>query len=372
MNLVMYAASEKDANMYYGSKFLAPDPYLYVQIGNKKMIAVGDLEYGRAKEQAKVDEVLRLGPIEEGLKKKGVTTIKVADIIKDILEQHSVSEVQVPDVFPVLIADELRERGIKVAPKKDRDVFLERQIKTEDELEAIKHCVKVAEETCNACVEIIKRSDEKLGLLYYKGEPLTSEYLKKIIDQVAMSSDCLTVHTIIASGNHGTDPHNQGTGPIRAGETIVMDIFPRSTKTLYWGDFTRTVVKGRASAEVKKMYDDVAKAQDICFGMIKNGSSGKAVHQEVADYFKEQGYYTGPKDGRIVGFFHGVGHGLGLDIHEPPSISSRGTELKTGTVVTVEPGLYYYGIGAIRLEDVAYVRENDCINLTTFPRVLEV
>ncbi len=372
MNLVMYASSETDSNMYYATRFIAPDPFLFVQIGEKKMLAVGDLEYGRAKEQAQVDEVLRLAPLEEKLKKSGINNIRAADIIADILREHGTSETEVPDTFPVLIADELRERGIKVIPKKDRVVFPQRQIKTKEEIEAIRDCVKVAEECCKACAEILRWSEEKLGLLYYKGEPLTSEYLRKIIDQVAMSRECITVHTIVASGNHGSDPHNGGTGPIKAGETLILDIFPRSTKTLYWGDFTRTLLKGKANPEVKKLYDDVARAQDFAFSMIKGGSSGKKIHEAVVQFFKDEGYYTGPKDGKIVGFFHGVGHGLGLDIHEPPSISQRGSELKTGTLVTVEPGLYYFGLGSVRLEDVVLVKEDGCENLTTFPRFLEI
>jgi len=149
-------------------------------------------------------------------------------------------------------------------------------------------------------------------------------------------------------------------------------VFPRSSTSRYYADMTRTVVKGRASDAVKKLYDTVKEAQEGGIGKVKDGADGQAIHQWIMDLFEKRGYHTGIKDGRMQGFFHGTGHGVGLDIHEPPRISKAPWVLKTGEVVTVEPGLYYPEIGAVRIEDMVLVTQNSCINLTKSPKKLEV
>jgi len=151
-----------------------------------------------------------------------------------------------------------------------------------------------------------------------------------------------------------------------------MDIFPRSETTLYYADFTRTVVRGKASPELKKIYAAVKQGQDLAFQMIRHGIGSKKVHAAIQTRFTQLGFNTGVKDGRMQGFFHSTGHGLGLDIHEPPRVSVGEDILKAGQVVTVEPGLYYKGIGGVRLEDVVVVTKKGCVNLTRFPRKLEI
>jgi len=132
------------------------------------------------------------------------------------------------------------------------------------------------------------------------------------------------------------------------------------------------VVKGKASPKVKKMYAAVQQGQEIAFGMLKGGVDGKEVHTAILDYFEKEGFPTGEIGGRMQGFFHGTGHGLGLEIHEPPRISTFSDTLQAGTVVTVEPGLYYLDAGGIRIEDDLLITETGCQNLTTFPKLLEL
>jgi len=151
-----------------------------------------------------------------------------------------------------------------------------------------------------------------------------------------------------------------------------MDIFPRNEKTLYYADFTRTVVRGKASPQLKKMYAAVRAGQDIAFRMIRHGMAAKKVHEAVQAEFTRQGFKTGLKNGRMQGFFHSTGHGLGLDVHEPPRIGPGDDILKAGEIVTVEPGLYYKGTGGVRLEDVVLVTKTGCKNLTSFPKQLEI
>ncbi|HET8575937.1 MAG TPA: M24 family metallopeptidase, partial [Methylomirabilota bacterium] len=183
-----------------------------------------------------------------------------------------------------------------------------------------------------------------------------------------MENDCIAQHTIIACGEQGVDPHNQGSGPIRPHQGIIFDIFPRSSATRYFADMTRTVVKGRASDELKRIYDAVLAAQLRGIALVRAGASGAAIHAEVNRTLEDRGYLTGVVNGRNQGFFHGTGHGVGLDIHEPPRVSRVDQQLEAGHVVTVEPGLYYPGRGAVRIEDIVVVEEGGCRNLTRAPK----
>src|SRR5919109_705832 len=154
--------------------------------------------------------------------------------------------------------------------------------------------------------------------------------------------------------------------------SIIFDIFPRSQKTGYFGDLSRTVVRGRASEKLKEIYATVQAGQQIGFDMIREGADGKEVHQKILALFDARGFPTGRIHGRMQGFFHGTGHGLGLDIHEPPRIAPVEAILRKGHVVTVEPGLYYLGVGGVRLEDVVVVNAKGNRNLTDCPQFLEI
>jgi len=187
-----------------------------------------------------------------------------------------------------------------------------------------------------------------------------------------MENNCVAQHTIIAGGNEACDPHNTGTKPLLAHKPIVMDIFPKSVESGYYADITRTVVRGKPSKQVKDLYHAVLEAQKIGLKLVGPGVRGRDVHQAICDTFEKLGYKTGVKGGFVQGFFHGTGHGLGLDIHEPPRISHSDDILCPGDVVTVEPGLYYRGLGGIRLEDDVLITQNGSKNLTRSPKIFEI
>ena len=177
----------------------------------------------------------------------------------------------------------------------------------------------------------------------------------------------------MAGGRQACDPHEPGHGPLRANEPIILDVFPRSQKTGYFGDITRTVVRGRASDAARRVYDTVLRAQQIAFARLRPSIKAVEVHDAVRTFFDSEGYKTVTKRGRMHGFFHGTGHGLGMEIHEAPRISLASHDvLAAGQVVTVEPGLYYPGVGGVRLEDVAVLTPQGARNLTKFEKVLEV
>lgn len=366
--IVMIAASEIDSNLYYATRFLAPDPFIFVQVGAEKILVMSDLEVDRARSEARVETVLSYSDYENRAGEKGTSTPSLLDVLHLVLQERHVRHLLVPGNFGIEHADGLRGRGYALTAKRD-PFFEERLVKSEEEIEAIVSAQRATEEAVDAAISAIRSAKVgNDGLLYLDGRPLIAEALKKIINVKLMESDCVAQHTIVAPGNQGVDPHNQGTGPIRANESIVMNIFPKSGRTRYFADMTRTVVKGKASPKLRAMYRAVLNAQERGIELIQDGADGKAIHAEVNAVLERDGFTTGMVQGRMQGFFHGTGHGVGLDIHEPPRINKAGAVLKSGCVVTVEPGLYYQDAGAIRIEDLVVVTSTGCRNLTKFPK----
>src|SRR4029077_3220118 len=166
------------------------------------------------------------------------------------------------------------------------------------------------------------------------------------------------------------DPHECGFGPLYADSLIILDVFPRDAKSGYFGDMTRTVLRGRASDAQRKLWDAVKAGQALALKRIKAGVDGMTIHKAIQDLFARRGFPTETRKGRRVGFFHGTGHGLGLEIHEYPRLQK--VTLKTGHVVTVEPGLYYPGLGGVRIEDVVVVTKKGHKMLSRLPKELEL
>jgi len=368
--IVMIAASEIDSNLYYATGFLAPDPFIFIQCGEEKILVMSDLEVDRARSQGTVDTVLSYSAYEARLRESGTKPPGLLDVLDMVLLERKARRLLVPGNFGIEHADSLRARGYTLTAKRE-PFFEERVVKSEEEIEHIPATQRATEEAVDAAMEAIRAARVGGdGFLRLDGELLTSEALKKIINVKLMESDCIAQHTIVAAGVHGVDPHHQGAGPIRANESIVMDVFPRSGRTRYFADMTRTVVKGKASPKLKAMYRSVLNAQERGIELISDGADGKAIHSEVNQVLEKDGFTTGMVGGRMQGFFHGTGHGLGLDIHEPPRISKMGAVLKSGYVVTVEPGLYYLDAGAVRIEDLVVVTSTGYRNLTKFPKGL--
>lgn len=369
--ILMIANSETDSNLYYATKFLAPDPFIYIQINGHKTMVMSDLELDRAKAQARVNEVLSYSKVEQPLKEKGRTDPRTIDVVDACLKERGVKRLLVPGEFGFRHAEALQAKGYSLTTKPD-PFFEERVLKSSEEVSAITETQRATEAAVEAAIEVIRESTIKKDELHWSGGVLTAEAIKKIINVKLMEMDCIAQHTIVACGIQGCDPHDEGSGPLRPNQSIVMDVFPRSAKTRYYADMTRTVVKGRATDALRKLYDTVRRAQEEGIERVRDGVEGQTIHQHIMTIFEQSGYQTGPKDGRMQGFFHGTGHGVGLDIHEPPRISKAKWILKAGEVVTVEPGLYYPGIGAVRIEDLVVVTKTGCTNLTLSPKVLEL
>ncbi|MFH0986076.1 MAG: Xaa-Pro peptidase family protein [Candidatus Omnitrophota bacterium] len=369
--LLIIASSEKDSDLYYATKFTAPDPFVFARVRGKNYILINDLEIDRAKKQARNCTVLSTSGLAAKYQKKHKKTGSFAKLIVYFLRKKMVKRVLVPGSFPVRYYEPLRRAGLSIHYQ-NGILFEERLLKSQTEIAAITQALRATEKAAAKAIRTLKDSVIRGNKLYFSGKILTSEKLRTLIHQTLLGEGCAGAHTIVSCGHHSIDPHEQGSGPLFAHQPIVMDIFPRSEKTLYYADFTRTVVRGKASPQLKKMYRAVKEGQNIAFKMIRHGVAAKKVHEAIHARFTKLGYTTGVKAGRMQGFFHSTGHGLGLELHEPPRLGPGEDILKAGQVVTVEPGLYYKGVGGVRLEDVIVVTKKGCTNLTKFPRVLEI
>lgn len=368
---LIVAPSEGDANMLYAVGFFVPDPFIFFQHKQTQYAVLSDLEIDRAKKQAHVDRVLSLSLYQKKLRKLGRTPT-MADILELLFRERGIRSLVVPANFPALLSDQLRAKGLAVQIKRD-PFWDERETKNAREVKQITESLRIAVLGLQAGIHMLKRTKIKRdGYLYLNGARLTSEMLKTAVNTTIMAQGWLPSHTIISSGNQCVDPHHEGSGPVKVNTSIIFDIFPRSQQNGYFGDLSRTVVRGRASDKLKEIYATVQAGQKIGFDQIRNGINGKQVHQNILDLFEARGFHTGRSKGRMQGFFHGTGHGLGLDIHEAPRIAPVDATLRTGHVVTVEPGLYYLGIGGVRLEDVVLVTSNGNRNLTDCPQFLEI
>jgi Xaa-Pro aminopeptidase len=365
------AASEVDSNLYYATKFIAPDAFIYLEVKGERLLIMSDLEMDRAKAQANVDRVLSYSELEQKAKKQGVKEPSTVDIVNVVLKEAKVRQLLVPANFPFIHATRLQELGYSVKPK--REPFYEQRVmKSDEEVRHIETAQRATEEAVAGAHAELRRATIREHVLWLDGECLTSERIKKLINVKLMERDCIAQHTIVAGGEQACDPHNEGSGPLPADRSIIFDVFPRSAGSRYFADMSRTVIRGTASPELKRLYQTVKDAQEEAIGKIKDGADGMKIHQGICARFEKAGYQTGLVNGRMQGYFHGTGHGVGLDIHEAPRISRTGSLLQEGHVVTVEPGLYYPGLGAVRIEDMVLVTKEGCRNLTDFPKVFEL
>ena len=356
-----------DADMYYLSHFLAGDPFaLLAEV--KTTLLVSSMEKGRAEKESIADNVLSTSEYEimEKLKKSGKPDQAYLEVLREFLCDHGVSRVGVPNRFPAGIFQHLaQDFEVKIL---ESPATRYRAVKTDREIAAITSTQRACERAMRKAVDLIAGSRPRGEILFYQDQPLLSEQVRGIIEVSLLEDACETMDTIVAGGADAADPHMRGVGPLAANAPIVIDIFPRSKVSRYYADMTRTVLKGEASLEVREIYDAVRQAQDVGLKGIRSGVPGKEVHSSVSQIFRELGF----PETEGSGFTHSTGHGVGLDVHEKPSLSETGETLQTAQVVTVEPGLYYSQIGGVRLEDLVVVTENGCENLTRFDKKLVI
>lgn len=365
-------AGSDDADQRYLSGFDA-EGFQSLYTGGETVLLVSGLEYGRAKNESRADVVRRWSDYDFRERRETVGRREArGDVLAAFCREFGVESVAVPGSFPIRSADALRERDIGMTVDDDGVITDIRAVKTGDELAEIRAAQRANEAAMRSALDLIESATVTGdGILELDGEALTSERVTQEIEVTLLRRGYALDQTIVACGSDAAEPHNRGSGPLAAGETIVIDIFPRSKSTGYHADMTRTVVVGEPSDRVQAFHDATVAAMEAAYDVLEAGVTGATVHDAVCSVYEDRGYPTLRSDEDTeTGFIHSTGHGVGLDVHEKPSLGDDGETLETGHVVTVEPGLYDPAVGGVRIEDLVVVRDDGFENLTEFDRSL--
>jgi Xaa-Pro aminopeptidase len=380
--LLLYSDSFRDANMYYLTKFLVPDPFIFLKkVDEEPMIIINQMEYPRAQKQSVVKDVSSYLDYNylETMKSAKEPQLGILKLIANITKQELGTETRicVPSDFPVHVADVLRAEGLMVEPMFGI-VEKARETKDNNEVEEIKEIQQVNEDVTSEVIKLIAESDVGSNkTLLYNREPLTVGKVKSFFGRKLLENGCLPEEDIIvACGTKSSDPHYSGESEdkLKADQPIILDIYPRSIQKRYWTDMTRTVVKGKASHKLRKMFETVSEAKNASLDDIRAGVVGSHVYDICCNVLEKAGYET-TRGGKKVtrGMTHGLGHGVGLQIHESPRLSEFSeSPLEEHHIVTVEPGLYDPDIGGVRLEDIIEVTKSGYRSLTRMETQLEI
>ncbi|WP_256403704.1 M24 family metallopeptidase [Halorubrum salinum] len=367
-------ADSDDANQLYLSGFTGPDPFLTLYADGDVHLLVSGLEYGRARSESAADTVERHADYDYEYGGREARHDMYAAFVRD----KGAESVSMPPRAPVGTADALRERGIDVAVDGDDRLGDVRAVKTDEEIRAIREAQRANEAAMRAAEGLLAEadvagddapgSDVERGTLVHEGEPLTSERVAEEIEVTLLRHGCALDETIVAGGAQAADPHDRGSGPLRANEAIIVDIFPRSKATRYNADMTRTFCVGEPPAALREWYDLTERALAAALDAVEPGATGEDVHAAACEVYEDAGEPTFRTDPETeTGFIHSTGHGIGLDVHESPRLASGGDELEPGHVITVEPGLYDPDVGGVRIEDLVVVTDDGYENCTDYP-----
>ncbi len=375
--LLIHADSYRNADLLYASGFLAMDPFSYLERLDERIILTSALEAGRARKESHATAVREIDEYGiQSLLRGGLDADEaIAEVLLRFLREYGVVEADVPKTFPLFLAERLRGAGVTLAIAPQLSV--RRRRKSAAELAAIERAQRAAEHAFEVAVRMLREADPAPdGTLLLGAGALTAERVRSAIEVALLEHGCVTDDTIVAPGTQAADPHQTGTGPYRAGEAIVMDIYPQSKETRYFADMSRTVCRGEPPEAIARMYEAVHRAQEEGIRMVRPGVTGREIHERVEDVLYAAGYGTlrdGQRREGAPAFIHGTGHGVGLEIHELPSVGRAGAKpLEVGDVVTIEPGLYESRVGGVRLEDMLVVTETGARNLTRSPKRLRI
>lgn len=352
MEKLIYANTENSPDMLYFAKMNIPDAIFAFTYKGKKYAICSPLEIGRAQKESDFD---------------GIYPSNGNDFnsLIEIFSKLKILEVEVPKSFPVNVFLKLKNAGLKIKVA-DADFFPERRIKRDAEISEIKKANDAASASFARVYQIFKESSVEKNFLKWKGKFLTSEILKFEIELQCLKMGAESKNTIASCADQACDPHCEGYGKIKSNSLCVFDIFPRLKSSGYFGDMTRTFLKGEPNQAQIKLVECVQNAQKLAISEIKSNKRADKIHQNVSKFFDKNGFKTDFDGKNWKGFFHSTGHGIGLEVHEEPRLGLAKNILKKGEVVTVEPALYYKGIGACRIEDNVLVTQNGCQMLSNF------
>ena len=373
-DVLIYADTVRSPELRHEVPVAVPDPFLYAERNGSRLAMLTSFEVDRVREAG-----IEAHPYEEfgwdeliasGLPREELDL----ELSLRAVSEWGVQSAVVPSTFPLELADRLRAAGVDL--KVDRDVFLQRRrVKNEAELAGIRRAQKGAEEAMGAARQLLHRAEPSNGAVVLDGEQLTCERIKLEIQRVFGEHGLASDEFIVSHGPQSAVGHDMGSGRIAPGESIVIDLWPRDRESACYADMTRTFVVGEISDELREYQRLVYDALQRSLESVRAGVEGRKVFEEVCELFHDAGQPTqlSKEPGTVLdsGFYHGLGHGVGLEVHEQPWLGRAPGLLVAGDVVTLEPGLYRHGYGGVRLEDLALVTEDGCVNLTSFPYDLQ-
>jgi len=365
--------------LYHRIRFAVGDPTAVVTIernGDRQTtLILRDIEMQRAREKSRADRVACPADYRPSTGLSGDREIATAQATAELLVREGIGHVISDRTLPLIYVHELLGRGITIRCDPLLGV-MDRRAKDEQEIEWLAEAQAATEDAMQmACETVARASARSDGVLEHDGAPLTSDRLRALIDVYLLQRGYQNPTSIVASGPQGADCHNFGSGDLRTGEPVIVDIFPMNRQTLYNGDCTRTVVHGEISDTLRAMHAAVVAAKAAAVAATRAGATGEEVHAATSASITAHGYQMGlPGEDdppEYCGMIHGTGHGIGLDVHEPPLLDTGSGELVVGDCLTIEPGLYSQALGGIRVEDMVVVEENGCRNLNKLPEGLE-
>ena len=375
----MAGIPQLNSALYHRIRFLVGDPAAYVQLpaadgGLKSVLILRDIEMDRARRFARADEVACPGDFAPAGGLSGDRETATAQAAAECLRRAGVTRVTADRTLPLIFADLVRAAGIAVQCDTSIGV-VDRRRKDAEEIGHIRQSQQATEQIVERTCRLIARAEARRdGVLLDEGRPLTSERVRAMINHWFIDLGYVNPPSIVAGGPVGADCHDLGHGELRTGEPVIVDIFPRSERTLYYGDCTRSVVHGDVPDEVLHMHAAVCDAKRAGMAAARAGVTGEDVHRATIAAIVRHGYKTGlpPADAAddYCAMTHGTGHGVGLECHEPPLLDFKGPELLEGELVTVEPGLYRRDIGGVRVEDIVLIRSDGCESLNRLPEGL--
>ena len=364
---------EVHSSLYWRIRFSVCDQVVLLELptptGTESVLILRDIEMERARQSARVDRVACPADFTPASGLSGDRETANAQAAVECLRRAGITRVVGDRTLPLIFADFARQAGITVECDPNQWVQ-ERRQKTAEEIQHLREAQRITEQVVEmACRMIASATARRDGVLLHEGAPLTSERVRAAVDHWLLDRDFINPMAIIAGGPAAADCHYLGAGELRTGEPVIVDIFPRCRRSRYNGDCTRTVVHGDISDEIKRMHAAVRAAKAAAEKAIKVGATGESVHLATIQATRSAGYTFGlPGEQSPLSYCaltHGTGHGVGLDVHEPPLLDIKGPALLAGEVLTVEPGLYRRDLGGVRIEDMVVVTEGGCENLNT-------
>jgi len=372
--------SQHNSSLFHAMRFEVGDPAAFLDLVSedgqrKKILLIRDVELDRARKEVRADEISCPADYtpEGGL--SADREVATAQGTAECLKQHGVTSVTGDRSLPLSFVQVLGEAGLVVECDLQLGVHGRRQ-KSEEEIAMIRHSQGITEGAIQMACELIARAEAgSSGVLLWEGMELTSERIRAAVNHYLVDQGFNGPQFIIAGGAHGAIGHHIGHGPLHTAQPVIVDIYPTDRSTHYCGDCTRTVVHGEISDDIAQMHQTVVVAKAAAIAGIRAGTTGKAVHAETTRVITEAGYAVvipGQERSHDLAILdHGTGHGIGLEVHEPPLLDAKGIELIAGDAVTVEPGLYKTGLGGVRVEDIVIVTDEGCDNLNNLPEGLD-